>query len=111
MEIDMGFFDFVKGIGKKNNAKPVEQPSAPAASEPSAQETANKLLGLVKGLDLGITGLAIGYNSTSDLATIKGEAPSQAAREKAILVVGNVDHVARVDDQMTVATAEPESKL
>ena len=107
----MGFFDFVKGIGKKNNAKPVEQPSAPAASEPSAQETANKLLGLVKGLDLGITGLSVGYNSTTDLATLKGEAPSQAAREKAILVVGNVDHVARVDDQMTVATAEPESKL
>ena len=111
MEIDMGFFDFVKGIGKKNNAQPVEQPNTPAASEPSAQEIANKLLGLVKGLDLGITGLSVGYNSTTDLATLKGEAPSQAAREKAILVVGNVDHVARVDDQMTVATAEPESKF
>ena len=65
----------------------------------------------MKGLDLGITGLSVGYNSTTDLATLKGEAPSQAAREKAILVVGNVDHVARVDDQMTVATAEPESKF
>lgn len=105
----MGFFDFVKGIGKKNTAQPAEQPAA--SNEPTAQETANKLLGLLKGLDLGINGLSVSYNSETDLATIRGEAPSQSAREKAILAVGNVDHVARVDDQMTVATPEPESKF
>ncbi|MEK5750200.1 peptidoglycan-binding protein LysM, partial [Acinetobacter nosocomialis] len=27
------------------------------------------------------------------------------------LIVGNIDHVAQVDDQMTVATPEPESKF
>lgn len=110
----MGLFDFVKGIGKKNTAQPVEQPAAAtpqAASEPSAQQIANQLLGLVQGLNLGIKGLSIHYNSTTDLATIKGEAQSQADREKVILAVGNVDHVAQVDDQLTVATPEPESKF
>ncbi|KAA8734332.1 peptidoglycan-binding protein LysM [Acinetobacter qingfengensis] len=114
----MGFFDFVKGIGKKNTASPVEQKPAvqstsePAVqNEPSAQEVANKLLGLLQGLDLGIKQLVVEYNATTDLATLKGEAPSQAAKEKAVLAVGNVDHVARVDDQLTVATPEPESKF
>ncbi|GAA5007046.1 peptidoglycan-binding protein LysM [Acinetobacter puyangensis] len=108
----MGLFDFVKGIGKKNNAQPVEQPATQqTTTEPSAQEVANKLLGLVQGLNLGIKGLSISYNATSDLATIKGEAQSQADREKAVLAVGNVDHVAKVDDQLTVATPEPESKF
>ncbi len=110
----MGLFDFVKGIGKKNTA-PAEPQPAPAASttpaEPSAQEIANKLLGHIKALGLPVTGLSVSYNGNSDLATIKGQVQSQADREKIILAVGNVDHVAKVDDQMTVATPEPASKF
>ena len=107
----MGLFDFVKGIGKKNTA-PAEQQAAPATpAEPSAQEIANKLLGHIKALGLPVTGLFVSYNGTSDLATIKGQVQSQADREKIILAVGNVDHVAQVDDQMTVATPAPESKF
>ena len=111
----MGIFDFVKGIGKKNTAAaepqaPVQN-AEPAAQEPTAQEIANKLLGYVKGLGLPITGLSVSYNATTDLATIKGEVKNQADREKIILAVGNVDHVAQVDDQLTVAEAAPESKF
>ena len=115
----MGLFDFVKGIGKKNTAaaEPQAAPAntTPAAAaqpaEPSAQEVANKLLGHVKGLGLPITGLSISYNSTSDLATVRGQVQSQADREKIILAVGNFDHVAKVDDQLTVSSPEPESKF
>ena len=107
----MGLFDFVKGIGKKNTAK-VEQPAQTAApAEPSAQEVANQLLAHVQGLGLGVKGLAVSYNSSTDLATVKGEAQTQADREKIILAIGNIDHVAQVDDQLTVATPEPESKF
>lgn len=119
MEFHMGLFDFVKGIGKKNTAaaEPQAAPAntTPAAAaqpaEPSAQEVANKLLGHVKGLGLPITGLSISYNSTSDLATVRGQVQSQADREKIILAVGNIDHVAKVDDQLTVISPEPESKF
>lgn len=109
----MGLFDFVKGIGKKNpepQAAPAQTtPAQPA--EPSAQAIANQLLAHVQKLNLGITGLSIGYNATTDLATVKGEAKTQADREKVVLAIGNIDHVAQVDDQMTVATPEPESKF
>ena len=105
----MGLFDFVKGIGKKNTA-PAEQQATPTTpAEPSAQEIANKLLGHIKALGLPVTGLSVTYNGASDLATVKGQVQTQADREKIILAVGNVDHVAQVDDQMTVATPEPES--
>ena len=118
----MGLFDFVKGIGKKNTAaaEPQQTPAAqqaPAAApkaapaEPSAQEIANKLLGHVKSLGLPIKGLSISYNSTSDLATVRGQVQNQADREKIILAVGNIDHVAKVDDQLTVSSPEPESKF
>lgn len=107
----MGLFDFVKGIGKKNTA-PAEPQAAPTTpSEPSAQEVANKLLGLVKSLGLPVDGLSVSYNSETDLATVRGQVQSQADKEKIVLAIGNVDHVAKVDDQMTVASPEPESKF
>lgn len=56
-------------------------------------------------------GLSVTYNGSTDTATINGQVQSQADKEKIILIVGNVDHVAHVDDQMTVATPEPESKF
>jgi len=106
----MGLFDFVKGIGKKNTA-PAE-PQAPATpAEPSAQEIANKLLGLVKSLGLPVDGLSVSYNSDTDLATVRGQVQAQADKEKIVLAIGNVDHVAQVDDQLTVAHPEPESKF
>ncbi len=107
----MGLFDFIKGIGKKNTA-PAEPQAAPATPvEPTAQEIANKLLGHIKALGLPVTGLSVSYNGATDLATISGQVQTQADKEKIILAVGNVDHVAQVDDQMTVATPEPESKF
>ena len=68
-------------------------------------------MGHIKALGLSVSGLSVSYNSTSDLATVKGQVQTQADREKIILAVGNVDHVAQVDDQMTVATPEAESKF
>lgn len=109
----MGIFSFVKGIGEKltGHKKEAAPAGAPAAAEPTAQEIANLLLGRVQALGLGIDGLSINYNSTTDTATISGAAKSQADREKAILAVGNVDHVAKVEDNLTLATPEPESQF
>lgn len=107
----MGLFDFIKGIGKKNTAPAEPQIHSDVSNEPSAQEIANQLLGYVKSLGLPITGLSITYNSVTDLATLKGQVQSQADREKIILAVGNIDHVAKVDDQLTVEQAEEESRF
>ena len=111
----MGLFDFIKGIGKKNTApaEPQAAPATPQAApvEPSAQEVANKLLGLIKSLGLGIDGLSVTYNGNTDTAIIKGQVKRQADKEKIVLIVGNIDHVAQVDDQMTVEVPAPESKF
>lgn len=107
----MGLFDFVKGIGKKNTAPAEPQLQDATPSEPSAQEVANQLLGLIKSLGLGVEGLSVTYNGAADVATIKGQVKNQADKEKIVLAVGNVDHVAQVDDQMTVVEAAPESQF
>ena len=107
----MGLFDFIKGIGKKNTAlaEPQAAPATPA--EPSAQEIANKLLGHIKALGLPVTGLSVSYNGSTDTAILNGQVQTQADKEKIILAVGNIDHVAHVDDQLTVVAPEPESKF
>jgi len=53
----------------------------------------------------------VSYNSDTDLATVRGQVQAQADKEKIVLAIGNVDHVAQVDDQLTVAHPEPESKF
>lgn len=106
----MGLFSFAKGVGEKIFGKK-EDPADTTTQEPSAQEVANLLLDRVQSLGLGINGLKIGYNGDTDTVTLAGEAASQADREKAILAVGNVEHVAQVEDNMTVATPEPESRM
>lgn len=83
-------------------------PSAPA--EPSAQEIANLLLARVQA-NASIDGLSVNYNGDTDTVVLKGVAKTQADREKAVLAAGNVQHVAQVDDQLTVATPEPESRF
>src|SRR5690606_9508162 len=119
MEFHMGLFDYVKGIGKKNTAA-AEPQAAPATTtpaaaaqpaEPSDQEVANKLLAHVKGLSIPITGLSSSYITAAKLETVSGQVQNQASREKIILAVGNIDHVAKEDYLPTVSSPEPKSKF
>lgn len=111
----MGIFSFAKDIGDKifNRDKKEETPApqaTPAPTEPSAQEIANLLLARVQA-NASIEGLKVSYNGDTDTVVLAGVAASQADREKAVLAAGNVQHVAQVDDQLTVATPEPESRF
>ncbi|MDO4442177.1 MAG: peptidoglycan-binding protein LysM [Moraxella sp.] len=110
----MGIFSFAKDIGDKifNRNKKDQAPAdaAPAAAEPTAQEIANLLLARVQA-NANISGLKVSYNGDTDTVVLTGEAASQADREKAVLAAGNVQHVAQVDDQLTVAAPEPESRF
>ena len=113
----MGIFSFTKGIGEKlrghKDPAPAATPTqaAPQNNEPDPQMIANLLLNRIQGLNLAIDGLSVHYDGKTDTAEIKGNAKTQADREKAILVAGNVDHVAQVVDHITVETASPESKM
>ncbi len=120
----MGIFSFVKGIGDKltgrdkledayaKTAAPTGVPAAPAApAEPNAQAMANLLLKRVQDLGLSIENLSVNYNGNTDTVDVSGKAKTQADREKAILALGNVDHVATVVDHITLDTPEPESRM
>lgn len=115
----MGLFSFAKDIGDKifhrnKDAAPASTPAsnvAPAAStEPSAQEIANLLIQRIQQ-NAKIDNLSVNYDGNTDKVTINGSAANQAEREKAILAAGNVQYVAQVEDHITVATQEPESRM
>ena len=106
----MGIFNFVKEAGSKVGLG--ESPSAQAAEAAADEQLhemreGNKLLRLIIDLDLGIETPKVKYDD--GVATVSGIAPSQEAREKAILVIGNVAGVSAVDDRLEVTEAAPEA--
>ncbi len=102
----MGLFSFIKNAGAKvfGIGKTTEEEAAEAAVE-----KASKLTEAVRSLDLQVENLQV--NVEGDLATVYGEAENQATREKVVLVVGNTEGIASVDDQMTTAVQEPEAQF
>ncbi|RAJ12107.1 peptidoglycan-binding protein LysM [Olleya aquimaris] len=101
----MGLFSFIKNAGAKvfGIGKTDKEEEAEAAAAEVKMETlaARKLEQTARDLDLHVTGLNIFIDD--DAATISGEAADQATREKIVLLVGNSEGIATVDDQMTVA--------
>ncbi|WP_289032393.1 peptidoglycan-binding protein LysM [uncultured Roseibium sp.] len=93
----MGFFDFVKDAGKKLFGDDEAETSGPEAI---AAEVA--ALGLDGDVKVEVEG---------DTVKVAGAAPTQAAREKLILAVGNVLGISKVEEEITVAEAEPEAKF
>ncbi|HAO59497.1 MAG TPA: peptidoglycan-binding protein LysM [Psychrobacter sp.] len=116
----MGIFSFAKDMGdkifnrddaKKETESHADGNKAPAAAEPSAQSVANLLLKRIQQQNLNITDLKVKYNATTDTAEISGNAETQADREKAIIAIGNVQHVAKVIDNIDIKQDAPESTM
>jgi len=109
----MGLFSFIKNAGAKvfGIGKTTEEEAAADAAD--AAELANmkaiKLVNAVEALGFGVTDLDVTVDG--DLATIYGQAENQATRERVVLVVGNTEGIASVDDRMTTAVQEPEAKF
>ena len=93
----MGIFSFIKDAGAKVFG--VGKTTAEEAAEKSA-----KLVNAVNTLELSVADLAITIDD--DKATVSGEAVDLATKEKIVLVVGNTNGIASVEDNMTVAEVE-----
>ena len=102
----MGLFSFIKNAGAKvfGIGKTTEE-----EAKIEAVENAAKLSNAVEALGLNVENLNIQIDD--DTATVYGEAENQATREKVVLVIGNTDGIASVDDQMTTAIQEPEAQF
>ncbi len=92
----MGFFDFMKGAGKR------------LGFSNSDEENAEALKTELDSHNLGTE--AVTVEVKGDTAIVKGAVADQAAFEKAIVAIGNTDGIAKVqaDDLRVVA---PESGL
>ena len=92
----MGIFDFMKGAGEK-----IFQPGD------AKRETAiEKHLG---GYGGDYSGVKVEVNG--DTAILTGSVGNTAAREKAVLIAGNVDGIDKVDDRLSVTGASASPSL
>jgi len=111
----MGFFKFIKEAGAKvfGAGKDTKAVTAKVAVDRKNEESienekaARKLEETIRDLDLKVENLKITIND--ELAIASGHADKQSTREKVILVVGNVEGISRVEDNLTVDNKEPES--
>lgn len=103
----MGLISFMKSVGQKVFGK--DEVVVPAAPAPTVEPLrASKLLEHVKSLGLAYNSLTV--KTSGDTVTIQGEVQTQEDAEKIALAVGNVEGVAVVDNQMTVAEPKEEAK-
>ena len=109
----MGLYSFIKnagakvfGIGKTDAEEAAEALAAKRKAEAAA---ASKMEETIGDLQLEVENLNIKIED--DTATISGMAYNQATKEKVVLVVGNSNGIATVDDQMTVEHVEPEAQF
>lgn len=91
----MGLIDFVREAGESLLAK--------------GKEAGEEVRGRVQSLGLPVDGLKIAVDDAGK-AVVQGKAPSQEAKEKAILAVGNTQGIGQVEDQIEVDAPEPESQ-
>ena len=105
----MGLFSFIKNAGVKvfGIGKTTAEEAADATA--LAKQKATKLSNAVETLGFKVQDLNVEVNG--DNATVWGQADSQATREKVILVLGNTEGIATVDDRMTVEIPEPEAQF
>ena len=98
----MGIFSFIKNAGAKvfGIGKTVEEENA---------EKAGKLRDVVNDLGFEVADLSIEVDD--ETARVWGEAESQAIKEKVVLVIGNTEGIASVEDNMTVKEAEIEEPM
>jgi len=110
----MGLFDFVKDAGSKlfgggdDDKGPAEVVRTPemARADKTKGEALTKL---VTGMGLDVEDLKVKY--TDGRATIDGTAGSQEVREKIVLLIGNTQGVAQVDERMTVEEEKPQATM
>lgn len=111
----MGLFNFIKNAGAKifGSRKNTKDKSGGVTGDKEREEelenkkAAQKLETTIHDLNLKVENLKI--HISDDMATLSGTAYDQTTREKIILVVGNVEGIAQVDDNMVVENKEPEA--
>jgi nucleoid-associated protein YgaU len=104
----MGLIDFVKSAGEMifgSSEEPEAVGKSPQQVKQEAEATmAAALTRQVEAHGLDCEDLLISFSE--DVATVRGRTSSQSEREKIVLVVGNVNGVAQVNDMLEVTAPQ-----
>ncbi len=101
----MGLFSFLKKAGSgilKNDAEANE-----AKAEAAIAKRTELLKSIVESTGLEIENLELEIND--DQVIVYGQVDFQSDKEKVVLVLGNVEGIASVDDRISVVNPEPEA--
>jgi len=105
----MGLFSFLKNVGSnvlKSKAEKNEEAAAEAAEVNAHRATL--LTSVVRSSGLEVDNLSVEVND--DSVTVYGQTKSVDDKEKVILILGNTDGIASVDDRLSVV-APPQSRF
>ncbi|APG60696.1 peptidoglycan-binding protein LysM [Christiangramia salexigens] len=110
----MGIFSFIKDTGKKifglDKKKAQEEGKTDSIEKDERTENEKAAKRLVETIyDLNLKAKNLEISIEDDMAVISGTALDQSNREKIILLVGNSQGIAQVDDRMDVENKEPEA--
>ncbi|MCC4211822.1 peptidoglycan-binding protein LysM [Leeuwenhoekiella parthenopeia] len=112
----MGLFSFIKnagakiGIGKSTAEEAAEKKAeAAAASEAANRKAEASLKETIQDLGLEVENLQLDIKG--EMVIVAGKAKDQTTKEKVVLVVGNVEGIAQVDDRIDVEHKEPEAQF
>jgi len=106
----MGLFSFLKNAGAKIFNKKKKEATPPDTSDIDVQallneQKAQSLEKLVNSMKLDVSDLDITVDG--ETVTLYGNANTQADKEKLILLLGNVEGIAAVDDYINVLNVDP----
>lgn len=103
----MGLFDFIKNRGRKVEEDDDKPKAGTSAAPKSTLDPDNRdrwmgarLVRIVENTGIAVEDLSVKVDG--DRATVKGKVDSQEEKEKVVLTVGNINGIAKVDDQLTV---------
>jgi nucleoid-associated protein YgaU len=104
----MGLFSFLKNAGSKILGNEAEENAEKARLAEEAKARRESLLeSIVTSTGIEVKDLDI--DLSDDTVTVYGQTESQSDKEKIVLVLGNVEGVAAVDDRISVVTPAPEA--
>ena len=112
----MGLMSFIKEAGEKLFGKGDAQAAQKAAeADPNKAVAANQaasdaIVDYIRSMNLDAEGLSVAFDGAASEVTVSGLAPDQQTKEKILLCCGNVAGVAKVNDDLRVATPADEAK-
>jgi hypothetical protein len=106
----MSLYAFIKNVGDTLFGKADNDTTEKKVISVDDTATAEAaIVATIHDLDLHVENLCVSLEG--DTATISGKASDQATKEKVVLVVGNTNGIAMVNDQMDVAEQVPEAQF